>query len=435
MKATLLQRTLVVSVACALLAACGGGGVEKPNLNVSAPTNSSNSGTGSAGNGGTGGSTGDTLATDAKLSVAITAFSSRGYATHLTENDVNGGQVVISLTSAIPSYKAPKPLTINYTTVCSSGVNNPASYGTDFSLPRAVGSVVLPNSDNTVTVNIITDKQNPSPDDTNFCFSITGVDGLDTHALITQSDKAKLSAVMTIKNTTTTTNPNPQPTPTPAATKSMVNTDSTMKFVKLDNTGNKLADDASDWQCFGDETTGLIWETKRAEDDVLQSIKGRYAYHDTARGYGETTLPADWRGKFECTGMDDKCTTQAYIDKMNADKLCGIATWRLPTYHELFNITNLRGTTAGAIWPQEMIAGNDTTAIAAAYSSIQFWTSSPMNSNAIGWRGADKLADDQGEPTYKLAYLSRTGALGGTLQDPPKNYSANTSGVLLVADK
>lgn len=108
-------------------------------------------------------------------------------------------------------------------------------------------------------------------------------------------------------------------------------------FTKLDATGQKLADDATSWQCVKDNITGLVWERKtfaleESKQDFRDS-KWDYAYYDASQKLGNETV----------TGYCklSNCTTAAYTAKLNADKLCGIDTWRLPTRLEFFDVLNL----------------------------------------------------------------------------------------------
>lgn len=112
-------------------------------------------------------------------------------------------------------------------------------------------------------------------------------------------------------------------------------------FTKLDATGQKLADDATSWQCVKDNNTGLVWERKtfaldKAQKDFRDSQLD-YVYYDASQNLGKKT--ADNKITGDCKLSN--CTTAAYTDKLNDDKLCGIDTWRLPTRLEFFDVLNL----------------------------------------------------------------------------------------------
>ena len=112
-------------------------------------------------------------------------------------------------------------------------------------------------------------------------------------------------------------------------------TDNGFKFVKLDANGQALAEDATEWSCVKDERTGLIWETKKNDASSPQHFDRLFAYQLT--------------GKFEpyiedlklagCQSAGDKiCTTEQYVEYLNANKVCGISDWRLPTFNEYYDL-------------------------------------------------------------------------------------------------
>lgn len=433
----LMPNAVAVGVLSVLLTACGSG-VSKPDLstpsNPNTNTNGNSTGNNSGGNNNNNGSNSgnnntnvgaDNISTTAQLGVAIVPFPS---STQLSQGiyqpmelNTAGGQIQVSLIdSVISHYKAPADLNITYTTTCDSSVANPAVAGTDFSGATATGTLTIPQSHGDKTANITI---NAGANNKTLCFTITSINGKTDHQLMTQSPAGDLKATKAI---VTDNAPQPLPTP-PASTTSKVNKDSELTFKKLDNTGAVVADSATDWSCFKDETTGLLWETKDSTEDKDNSMANQYVWYLTSRNYGIQTVAKNWQDKYICTGLDDKCNTQAYIDKINASNLCGVNNWRLPTYHELVNIGKLDATTPQEIWPSQLIKGDNS-----ALTTATFWTSTPMNTNIISWRGPAKLVNN-GQSSYQVVSLSAKSLLDGVMfNDPTSTYSR--AGIVLVSD-
>jgi len=106
------------------------------------------------------------------------------------------------------------------------------------------------------------------------------------------------------------------------------------KFVKLDSQGAALAADATEWACTMDERTGLVWENKSADASSVQFKDRLFAFES------ETFKP--FSKDVELAGCkdagDEVCTTSQYVEYINKQSLCGITVWRLPTYHETYDL-------------------------------------------------------------------------------------------------
>ena len=97
------------------------------------------------------------------------------------------------------------------------------------------------------------------------------------------------------------------------------------QLVKLDSSGNTLADTAAKWDCVLDQTSGLIWQVNN------ENIDARYARNEDGR-----------HASSESQGLcglysPGQCGTEALIERTNTKGICGIDSWRLP------NIAELRG--------------------------------------------------------------------------------------------
>jgi hypothetical protein len=102
-------------------------------------------------------------------------------------------------------------------------------------------------------------------------------------------------------------------------------------------------DNPSSWGCTRDNVTGLTWEVKTANGG-LRDHAWRYAWYSTLPA-GNGGVPGAPGTAGSC-GPLARCATDAFVDALNAAKLCGHADWRLPTARELETIVVI---TAGAM--------------------------------------------------------------------------------------
>jgi hypothetical protein len=84
-----------------------------------------------------------------------------------------------------------------------------------------------------------------------------------------------------------------------------------------------------------DRQTKLIWEIK-TDDGRLRDARQSYSWFEPdARKNGGS---AGYTDKGRCSL--NHCNTQAYIDAINKQMLCGIKMWRLPTREELRSLVD-----------------------------------------------------------------------------------------------
>ena len=124
--------------------------------------------------------------------------------------------------------------------------------------------------------------------------------------------------------------------------------DETRAFTKIANNGAVLpanavlGDQANDWACVRDDTTGLMWEVKTV-DSALRDRAWTYTPYDSNPltnggwiGYRDSTSGDCVRAKM----AEKSCNTEAYVQAVNASRLCGFDDWRLPRLTELVSVAS-----------------------------------------------------------------------------------------------
>lgn len=137
-----------------------------------------------------------------------------------------------------------------------------------------------------------------------------------------------------------------------AATSALTKTgagDAGFDFTKIDSDGTSLDATATDWACVQDNNTGLLWEVKTT-DEGLHETTDRYAWYNA-----DTLENGGFEGyqlatSFDSTESDDVCygytsgdtttycNTEAFVERVNTEALCGYSDWRLPSRHELLSL-------------------------------------------------------------------------------------------------
>lgn len=124
-----------------------------------------------------------------------------------------------------------------------------------------------------------------------------------------------------------------------AAGAQFVQSPRTQSFTKVSNEGQTILDGAilgvgaTDWACTQDNNTRLVWEIKTS-DKGLRDKDNQYSWYDTNTAINGGYAGLQDGGKGLCTG-GIACDTAAYVEAVNAQKLCGFNDWRVPSFHEL----------------------------------------------------------------------------------------------------
>ena len=118
-------------------------------------------------------------------------------------------------------------------------------------------------------------------------------------------------------------------------------------YTKLDASGAELAPEATDWACVRDEVTGLIWEVK-TDDDGLRDGGNSYSWFEPDFVDQQNPDAEPWAGA-EDLDPPTVDNSQAYVDAVNAEGLCGASDWRLPQVDELYSLVHLGSDSGPAI--------------------------------------------------------------------------------------
>ena len=115
-------------------------------------------------------------------------------------------------------------------------------------------------------------------------------------------------------------------------------------YLKLGSDGRILSDNAPEWVCVQDRATGLIWETK-TDDNSLRDRDNFFSWYDpvTEPNHGK----AGARNGGRCNGQAG-CDTQAYVDALNEQQLCGFSDWRLPSRDEMLTLVDFSNSRKGS---------------------------------------------------------------------------------------
>ena len=109
-------------------------------------------------------------------------------------------------------------------------------------------------------------------------------------------------------------------------------------WTKISATGEELAADATEWFCIRDNVTGLLWESKTADETIHNK--------DLTYSWG------NW---------------QDLVTATNTENLCGRSNWRVPDINELLSIRHL-GIKIGAAIDATAFPNN---------GRYQYWSSTP----------------------------------------------------------
>ncbi|MCU7554842.1 DUF1566 domain-containing protein [Alteromonas sp. ASW11-19] len=158
-------------------------------------------------------------------------------------------------------------------------------------------------------------------------------------------------------------------------------------FTKLNSNGDEQDADSGSFSCVRDNVTGLVWEVKTDAND-LHDKDHRYSWYQTEDngGFAGDENAVDT----SCTLTN--CNTQAYVNAVNAQGLCGFYDWRMPTHHELLSLVHF-GRTSTAMIDVEFFPYTGEL----QHSPLWYWTVIP---------GADGVQDDAAQNAWAIDFAS-----------------------------
>lgn len=104
-------------------------------------------------------------------------------------------------------------------------------------------------------------------------------------------------------------------------------------YIKYDDKGNAISNNAEQWACVHDHVGGLTWEVKSKEDG-LRNTENLYSWFDPEENVSRGITDGG-----RCKG-NAACDTHAYIKAMNKESFCGHNDWRLPTRKEMMGLVS-----------------------------------------------------------------------------------------------
>lgn len=159
---------------------------------------------------------------------------------------------------------------------------------------------------------------------------------------------------------------------------------------RVDAAGHIMsADDPAAHRCVFDSATGLMWQVHR-ETAGLHHQGNRYSWYSRDRqvNMGE---PGQADGGL-CSGS--ACDTESLVEAVNRERLCGHASWRMPTREELMSLGEAGKRDSGQIVDTAFFPA----AIAGEYWSSETFRLYPQSAWAVSFANGLDRADVKSEP-------------------------------------
>ncbi len=141
-------------------------------------------------------------------------------------------------------------------------------------------------------------------------------------------------------------------------------------FTRLNQNGDEIDQETTNWRCVRDNTTGLIWENKNSDPTDLHYQDNLFTWFIAADNGGFAGFQN--LNSLSCNLTSGTCNTQAYIDQVNAQGLCGFFDWRLPSHTELLSLVHF-GKSQGPLVDSEYFPDMGSISL----DPLWYWTSLP----------------------------------------------------------
>lgn len=164
--------------------------------------------------------------------------------------------------------------------------------------------------------------------------------------------------------------------------------DAGFDYTKIANNGSALPASATlgtpptSWACTRDNHTGLLWEIKVANAASPRHFEWGFHWYQPDPEHDGGNAGEEGGVELGC-GFTLTCNTQAYVDYVNAQALCGRTDWRLPSLDELHDLVD---------FGRSMDEGG-------ALDPVYFADGGPFRGYNGGW-----TADTAHEPSPEFAY-------------------------------
>ena len=115
------------------------------------------------------------------------------------------------------------------------------------------------------------------------------------------------------------------------------------RFIKISNSGKQLppsaviGSNANDWACTYDSATRSLWEVK-TNDKGLRDMNWTYLWYNGSDPVNKGTKTTDDLTLSCFSSIKSSCNTEQFVNDVNANGLCGVSNWSMPTRDELLTL-------------------------------------------------------------------------------------------------